>query len=190
MSDNFEYQCKRRSIRRRSVGGELLGAGSGGDDGDGNVFHTDDGDWIVSSAQVHILGQGSEGGFAASPVVSILAAPGAVGGPDGRVEAHGTQGVRISSGPFMKPPAANETINGVEIAVGDAQSINIVRGFTEPAVQTIQMAPGMIVVDGGPGSITLLSKTSIFISVAGGTSSISLTPKGITIQGLLTQVNP
>jgi hypothetical protein len=46
------------------------------------------------------------------------------------------------------------------------------------------MSPGSIVVDGGTGTVTIQSLTQVTLSVAGGASSITLTPEGITIQGL------
>jgi hypothetical protein len=55
--------------------------------------------------------------------------------------------------------------------------------------QKIEMTPGNITIDGGVGTITIQSLTEITLSVAGGLSSITLTPAGITIQGLLVQIN-
>jgi len=194
MSDNFKYQWKCRSTRQRPAmeqaivkRKELLGAGSGGDAGDGCETHYTDGHYMIGGSKVFLTALGSEGGDAESPVISILAGTGSA--PDGLVNARGSQGVRITSGPPGQPPSQNRTINGLDLQTGDAQEINIMRGWTEPAVQLIQMNPGQIVIDAGPGTLTLLAATSISIKVAGGTSSISLTPLGIVMQGPVITLN-
>jgi len=77
-------------------------------------------------------------------------------------------------------------LNGVQIEVGTAQEIIVRRGV--PAEQTIQISPGLMVVD-SPSQIIIQSATEIELAVAGATSSILLSPAGITIKGLLTQIN-
>jgi hypothetical protein len=119
-------------------------------------------------------------------VVSILAA-GLT--PTGRVEVRGSQGVRITSGPPMLPPMTSSATNGVEVIASEAQNVTIQRGLIEGVDQKIQMAPASITIDGGAGTITIQSLTEITLSVAGGLSSITLTPAGITIQGVLVQIN-
>jgi hypothetical protein len=198
MSNKFNYRCVRRSTPRPSAIVEPvvpdenpLGAGSGGDPGDGGHAH-------YANAIYEIIAPGVEiTAMSGQPRVTILATTqvaypemeggGSSGGGLALVNAHADTGMRLTTG------ATTDTLslgtNGVEMIVGDAQEINIMRGTTEPAVQTIQMSPGQIVIDGGPGSITLLSKTSISMKVAGGMSSISLTPSGIVLQGLLTKIN-
>jgi hypothetical protein len=196
MSNKFNYRCVRRSTPRSSAIVEPavpdenpLGAGSGGDPGDGGHAH-------YANAIYEIIAPGVEvTAMSGQPRVTILATTqvtsgmddGSSGGGLALVNAHADTGMRLTTG------ATTDTLslgtNGVEMIVGDAQKINIVRGLTEPAVQTIQMNPGQIIIDGGPGSITLLSKTSISMKVAGGMSSISLTPSGIVLQGLLTKIN-
>jgi len=108
---------------------------------------------------------------------------------DGRVEVRGSQGVRITSGPPMLPPTTSESTNGVEIIASEAQNVTIQRGLIPMVDQMIQMTPGAIMIDGGVGTITVQSMTEIKIQVAGGVSSITLTPVGIIIQGPIVMIN-
>ena len=169
------------------VDAEPIGAGSGGEEGDGHYTKIVDGAFVVGGATALINAAGSVGEGATSPVVSILAGAGTAGAPDGRVEVHGSQGVRITAGPPNQPQASDDSINGATVFVGETQIITLQRGMSN--VQEIQMQPTFIVVDGGTGSVQIMSTTKITLTVAGGTSSITLTPEGITIKGLLTQIN-
>ncbi|MGA3186093.1 MAG: hypothetical protein ABSF22_03200, partial [Bryobacteraceae bacterium] len=176
MSDNFKIQCTRRFVRKHPVsepwakmeeailkGKEPLGAGSGGDPGDGGHSEYHDGQWALGAAQLSLCAEGSTGDDAMSPVVSILAGMGMGGSPDGIVSAHGSQGVRISSGPPKQPAAMSTTVlNGVQIEVGTAQEIIVRRGV--PAEQTIQISPGLMVVD-SPSQIIIQSATEIELCV-------------------------
>jgi hypothetical protein len=72
----------------------------------------------------------------------------------------------------------------VEIEVGELQKVTIKRGLIDGVDQTIEMTPSGITVDGGAMPITIQSLTEIKLSVAGGLSSITLGPDGITIMGL------
>jgi MspA len=109
--------------------------------------------------------------------------------PDGKVNLRGSQGVRVTAGPPLLPPTESDSVNGVEIIVGEAQNVIVQRGLLPGVDQKIEMTPGNITVDGGAGTITIQSLTEITLSVAGGMSSITLTPAGITIQGILVQIN-
>jgi hypothetical protein len=51
------------------------------------------------------------------------------------------------------------------------------------------MTPGSIVIDAGAGTLTLKSLAEITLSVAGGMATITLTPAGVTIKGILVQIN-
>lgn len=82
----------------------------------------------------------------------------------------------------------SDSTNGVEIVVGEMQNVTIQRGLL-PVDQKIEMIPSGITVDAGLGKVTIQSLTEITLSVAGGLSTITLTPAGITIQGLLVQIN-
>jgi hypothetical protein len=109
-------------------------------------------------------------------------------GLEGEVDIRGAKAVRITSGPFLPglgPPAQSDSTDGVEIAVGEAQKVTILRGLLPGVDQKIEMDPGSITIDGGAGSITIQSLTQITLSVAGGVNTITMTPEGITIQGLM-----
>ncbi len=51
------------------------------------------------------------------------------------------------------------------------------------------MTPSGITVDAGAMPVTIQSLTQITLSVAGGLSTITLGPEGVTIQGVLVQIN-
>ena len=194
MRDNFKYQCKRRSARQHPLreesiveGQELLGAGSGGDGGDGNVTSYTDGVYSVATPQtiVHAcgaLGEGEAPGII--PMIALLA--GDVLSSQGLIYARGTRGVRITSGPPHQPQMRNEEINGVEIQTGETQEIIMMRG--SPAEQVVQISPGLMVVN-SPSLISIRSDSQIELSVAGGTSSIILSPSGIVLKGPIIQIN-
>jgi hypothetical protein len=109
-------------------------------------------------------------------------------GTDGRVEVRGVQGVRITTGPPPEPPTSSDSTNGVEIVVSENQNVTIQRGLL-PIDQKIEMTPGNITIDAGAGTLTLKSLTEITLSVADGLATITLTPAGVKIQGLLVQIN-
>ncbi len=94
----------------------------------------------------------------------------------------------ITAGPPPLPPTASDSTNGVEIAVGELQNVTLQRGLL-PIDQKIEMTPGSITVDAGVGTVTIQSLTQITLSVAGGLSTITLGPEGITIQGLMVKIN-
>ena len=80
-------------------------------------------------------------------------------------------------------------------AGGNAGRTGRVRRFDADFLGSPQPIPPVprekfnITIDGGVGTITIQSLTEITLSVAGGLSSITLTPAGITIQGILVQIN-
>ena len=55
--------------------------------------------------------------------------------------------------------------------------------------QKIEMTPSGITLDAGMGTVTIQSLTQITLSVAGGLSTITLGPEGVTIQGVLVKIN-
>lgn len=196
MRNYFPYKCSRRSrpepLRANNVGRLIVhGAGSGGgapagpEQGSPTDYH--DGTYSVIANQVQILS--SPPLPPAEPVPYIVSVLAAGMGDDGRVEIGGSQGVRLTAGPPMMPPASSEGTNGVEIVVGEGQEITIQRGLIPDMDQQILMAPGSIVVDGGAGTIMIKSLTSITLQVAEGLSSITMSPAGIVIQGLLVSIN-
>jgi hypothetical protein len=78
------------------------------------------------------------------------------------------------------PPTSSPSTSGVDIVVGEMQTIAIQRGL--PGIgQKIEMSPGIILIDAGiAGMLTLKA----------GESSITLDAEGITIKGLpLVQIN-
>ena len=111
---------------------------------------------------------------------------------DGKVDVRGSKGVRITTGPPPLPPTQNDGINGVEVMTFEGQSITLQAGLIAPYVDpSIKMGPGPagITVDGGLGPVTITSVSEICLQVAGGVSSITLTPAGIIIQGPLVMIN-
>jgi hypothetical protein len=106
----------------------------------------------------------------------------------GQVNVRGDQGVRLTAGPPPLPPTDSDSTNGVEIMVGETQNVTIQRGLL-PVDQKIEMTPSGITVDAGMGTVTIQSLTQITLSVAGGLSTITLGPEGVTIQGVLVKIN-
>lgn len=119
--------------------------------------------------------------------VSILAA--GLVPTDGFVYVRGYAGVRITSGPPPLPETSSSSTNGVEIMVGEIQNVTLKRGLLDGVDQKIEMTPSGITVDAGAMPVTIQSLTQITLSVAGGLSTITLGPQGITIQGILVQIN-
>jgi hypothetical protein len=185
MSDNFKYQCRsRRSVPRE----ETLGAGSGGDGGDGNVCHYNDQTFCVSSNDVSLLaGYGDDKHLFGT--IDLLAC-GGMDAPQGTVSVRGDQGVRITSGPYNAPEAGNKQINGLEMQTGDQQAILIARGLDgNPMQGRLSFNPDGIGINAQQGGVWIKSLTQIKLMVAGGTSSITLTPTGIVMQGPLIKIN-
>lgn len=193
MSDHFLHSCKRRSILKKGPADAgvplhaIPGAGSGGGPGDGNHSHYFDGTYSIAANRVEIASQPPLPPAIPSDFVISLFAGGM--GDDGRVEVHGSQGVRLTAGPPNMPSASSSGTNGAEIMVGEMQNVTIQRGLIEGVDQQILMAPGSIMVDGGVGDVTIKSLTSITLQVADGLSSITMTPAGITMQGILVMIN-
>jgi len=148
---------------------------------------TYDGAYRVSVNQLELLGRPPLPPAAPGPSVITVLSAGT--GLDGRVEVRGSQGIRITAGPPLLPPASSESTNGVEIQVGEVQNVTIKRGLIDGADQKIEMTPAGITVDAGLGVVTIQSLTQITLSVAGGLSTITLGPEGIVIQGIIVQIN-
>lgn len=166
---------------------EELGAGSGGGPDTSEQSHFFDGTYSITANQVEVLSRPPIPPAPPGPnMITILAAGLA---PNGKVNVRGSQGVRVTSGPPPLPPTSSDSVNGVEIIVSEAQNVTIQRGLIPGVDQKIEMTPGNITVDGGAGTITIQSLTEIKLAVAGGMSSITLTPAGIIIQGILVQIN-
>jgi hypothetical protein len=163
-----------------------LGAGSGGGPDSLDHTHSVDGTYSISANQLELLSRPSVPPSYPGPnVITILAAG---MGTDGLVNVRGSQGVRITSGPPLLPPTSSDATDGVEVIASEAQKITIQRGLL-PVDQKIELTPSGISVDAGIGEITIQSLTKITLSVAGGLSTITLGPEGVTIQGILVKIN-
>jgi hypothetical protein len=168
-----------------------MGAGSGGN-ADGIKWAHADKSYNIDSGTVFVVANGTTGKHALAPKIGILA--GATGGaisPDGKVDVHGSQGVRITSGPPDEPPSANDDINGLEMQAGAQQSIKIMRGLDDDQDQVIQMTQGLIEIRGGDadGCVSIIAAQEISFQVAGGSSAIIMNSKGITIIGGEVHIN-
>ena len=163
-----------------------LGAGSGGGPETLDHSHSYDGTYSISANQLELLSRPSIPPSSPGPnVITILAAG---TGTDGLVNVRGSQGVRITSGPPFLPPTSSDSTDGVEVIASEAQKVTIQRGLL-PVDQKIELTPSGITVDAGMGQITVQSLTKITLSVAGGLSTITLGPEGVTIQGILVKIN-
>jgi len=166
----------------------VKGGGSGG--GPGTMEHCEsfDGKYGITANQVEVLSRQPMPPAPPAPsVVTILATD--LVGMSGEVDVRGAGAVRITAGPPELPPAATGSTNGVEIQVGEIQNVTIQRGLIPGVDQKIEMTPSGITVDAGTMPITIQSLTQITLSVAGGLSTITLGPQGVTIQGVMVQIN-
>ena len=163
-----------------------LGAGCGGGPDTTDHIHSFDGTYSISANRVELLSRTPMPPASPSPnVITILAAG---MGTDGLVNVRGSQGVRITSGPPLLPSTSSDSTDGVEVIASEAQKVTIQRGLL-PVDQKIEMTPTGITVDAGMGQITIQSLTKITLSVAGGLSTITLGPEGVTIQGIIVKIN-
>jgi hypothetical protein len=188
MSDDFKYQCRRRSTRQHLeikeaiVKAEEFGAGSGGDDGDGNNYHHYDGWYTVNAQEVSLVAEDPT-----NPVIDLLAASEST---NGIVNVRGSKGVRITTGPPGQPPYNNMNVFGLEVQTGDSQYIALIRGMEEnPSQGVVLLNDQGVGINGNQGGVWLRSKTKIKLMVIGGTSYIELTPSGIVMKGPLIQIN-
>ena len=164
-----------------------IGGGSGGGPDTQDRIESADGSYHISANQVQLLCRPPLPPGIPLPSVITIAAPGM--GMDGRVDVRGSQGVRITAGPPPLPPTTSDSTNGVEIAVGEIQNVTLQRGLLDGVDQKIAMTPSGITVDAGAMPVTIQSLTQITLSVAGGLSTITLGPQGVTIQGIMVQIN-
>src|SRR6202035_1276863 len=98
--------------------GKLSGGGSGGGDADpGSHTHAIDGAFSVQANQVQIVSRPPMPPAIPGPhSITILAAGMAL---DGKVDVGASQGVRITAGPPELPATSSDSINGVEVMVGE-----------------------------------------------------------------------
>lgn len=163
------------------------GAGSGGGPDSKFRHFSTEGRFSVSANQMLLVSRPPTPPVIPEPCIITIAAPGL--GVDGKVDISGSQGVRITAAPLGLVPTDSESTNGVEVMVGETQNVTVQRGLIPGVDQKIEMTPTGITVDGGTMPVTIQSLTQITLSVAGGLSTITLGPEGITIQGLLIQIN-
>jgi len=169
---------------------ENTGGGSGGSPDTHDHAQSFDGAFKISAKAVEMLSRPPIPPASPGPNVITLLATDLLGtGEDGTVDVKGAKGVRITAGPPVVVPAHSESTNGVEIFVGEIQNVTIQRGLLPGIDQKIEMTPSGITVDAGLMPVTIQSLTQITLSVAGGLSTITLAPEGITIQGVLIQIN-
>ncbi len=169
---------------------KIVDAGTGGSGGGSSTtVHPQfvDGKYLLAANQLEIVSR--DPALPAPPNkcnITLLASN--TLGLDGQIDMRGAMGVRVTAGPPPLPAVHSDSTNGVEVMVGEAQNVTIQRGLIPGVDQKMEMTPGNITVDGGAGTIMIQSLTEITLSVAGGTSTITLTPAGITIQGPLIQI--
>ena len=159
------------------------GGGSGGGSDDGGKYEAFDGTYGIAASKIAFVSRpAAPPADDADYAISLIAVGEEL---NGKVEVRGTQGVRISSGPPGTTKGAATNTEGVEIAVDDEQNIRLKRGLT--LQQKVTLDPGEIVVDGGTGTVTISSVEEIKLQV--GPNSIVLDPQGITIKGILVNIN-
>jgi hypothetical protein len=162
------------------------GGGSGGGPDSADRAESVNGGYSIRANQLEVLCRPPLPPAISGPSVITLLAAGM--GMDGKVNVRGSQGVRITAGPPLLPPTTSDSTNGIEIIAGETQNVEIQRGLL-PVDQKIEMTPTGITVNAGMGTVTIQSLTQITLSVAGGLSTITLGPEGVTIQGLLVKIN-
>lgn len=164
-----------------------LGGGSGGGDNKRDEARTFDGSYSVVANQMEFVSRPALPPAPPDPcAITLLSSD--ITELKGNVNLRGMGGVRITAGPPPLPETGSDSTQGVEIEVGEIQNVTIKRGLIDGADQRILMTPSSITVDGGAMPITIQSLTQITLSVAGGMNTITLTPEGITIQGMQIQI--
>ncbi|MGA3186713.1 MAG: hypothetical protein ABSF22_06340 [Bryobacteraceae bacterium] len=200
MNDEFNYSCRRRSIGQSCAakspanGLAPLGAGSGGgppaEAKDGNREDYVKGWYDMGGAICAMWAFGRSG---VHPRIHLLSAenPFVLPGkdPTGLINAHATKGIRLTVGPPEQPDTENSEIKGIEVQVGDAEYVSLMRGMNpDDSDQKITLEDTGVYVKGGDGVVDLTSHKQILIS-AGGVSSISVTPSGIVMKGPIIRIN-
>lgn len=165
-----------------------LGGGSGGGDDKKDEARFFDGSYTVTANRVEFVSRAAIPPAPPDPcAITLLASD--VTELKGNVNLRGLGGVRITAGPPPLPETSSDSTQGVEIEVGEIQNVTIKRGLIDGIDQKIEMTPSGITVDAGAMPVTIQSLTQVTLSVAGGLSTITLGPAGVTIQGVLVQIN-
>ena len=170
---------------------EKLGGGSGGDDasdGRGHRTASADGTYEIRANQVALVSWKNLPPSTDNESRIMLLAVGGLDGAfmdDGTVDIRGCKGVRITSGsliPVVNPPMSATSTAGVEIEVGEQQSITIRRGLLPMVDQYISLTNSGITINAGIGGT---------LTLAAGMSQLTIGPSGVTIIGMpLVQINP
>ncbi len=169
---------------------EYVSGGSGGGPDSQDHSQSFDGSYKISARAVELMSRPPIPPASPGPNVIALLATDLLGtGADGTVEVKGAKGVRVTAGPPAVVPTHSDSTNGVEILTGEIQNITFQRGLLPGVDQKIEMTPAGITIDGGACPITIKSLSGITLSVAGGISTISLSPAGVTIQGIIVKIN-
>jgi len=166
---------------------ENFGGGSGGADDPGHRVVSADGTYEIRANQLALVSWKNVPPSTDNESRILLLASGGLAGAfmdNGTVDIRGCKGVRITGGPpipVVNPMMSVESTNGVEIEVGETQSITIKRGML-PVDQYITLTQSGITINAGiAGTLTL----------AAGMSQITIGPEGVTIIGMpLVQINP
>jgi hypothetical protein len=170
---------------------EPLGAGSGGGGPasrmpvgpDGNHAFYSKGHYEIIASEVELMAE------AANPCVTIEAFYEQGGSTGGRafVNVHADKGIRMTSG---TTPAVNAiNTDGIVMITDDNQPILLTRGEVSSNPQQVSIGTDGFMIDANLANLVIQSMHSITLQVAGGTSSISLTPEGITLTGPLININ-
>jgi hypothetical protein len=198
MSHNFKCRCARRSKPRPSLilepivrieqppGERPLGGGSGGGPGDGGHAHYANSIYQIDAEGVEILARSGQ------PRITILATTETGGGESSSgalpfVNVHSDKAVRITTGTTTDTLSLDA--DGLQIITEKNQEISLVRGLASSNPQHILIDTNGIDIDANLANLVISSVRSITLQVAGGTSSIELTPEGITLTGLEININ-
>jgi len=197
VSGFFKHQSMRKYVRsiaraRPAVASTCehpCGAGSGGQqqvDGSQSIWFK--GLWGVGAGQVKLVAEdhSSAGADLASSDPVCYIAGVAHDSSKGRVVVLGTQGVRIVSETTAVIQPDDTSISGVDIQVADEKEIRFMQG--QYCTQKMVMAKDAITITGST-SVVIQCNQQITLQVAGGTSSITLSPEGITMQAPMIQLN-
>lgn len=189
MKNNFKYRCARRSKPRRPAiveprmnGEQPLGAGSGGDPRDGGHAWYANEYYSIDAPGIEIFARSGQ------PRVTI----GAVnedGGTSGLafVNVHADKAMHITTG--TTTDTLKMAADGFDVVTELNQPIVLLRGSESSNPQQIEIGTDGFLIDANLANLVIQSMRSITLQVAGGTSSIKLTPMGITLTGPMININ-
>jgi len=208
MKDDFAYSLRPTFLGAGSGGdpsGEPSGAGGakdndGSDDGEGGNTQYVSGTWERDANNITLYAtdkpQGpTEDNHSSSEPNVTLAASDSDGSDSGAVLVRGNRLVRITSGTSSEvqsdeDPDLPAPQMGIQMQVGNDHEISLQRGTKDnPNLGVIAMSDDGIWADANQGMFLVTSKTMIKFQVAGGTSSIILTPSRVIIKGPIITLN-